>query len=57
MVKASSFFLVEKLAEEIARICLEPALVERVTVAVDKPHALRYARSVSVTITRERSRS
>jgi D-erythro-7,8-dihydroneopterin triphosphate epimerase len=57
MVRGSSFFLIEKLAEEIARICLAPSLVERVTVTVDKPHALRYARSVSVQITRERSGS
>jgi FolB domain-containing protein len=55
MVKASSFFLVEKLAEEVARICLAPARSKYVTVEIDKPHALSYARSVSVEITRERS--
>ena len=53
-VEASSFHLVERLAEEIARVCLADARVSRVTVSVEKPGALRFARSVGVTITRDR---
>lgn len=52
-VEGSSFHMVERLAEEIARVCLEDARVSRVTVSVQKPGALRFARSVGVTITRE----
>jgi D-erythro-7,8-dihydroneopterin triphosphate epimerase len=54
MVEASSYFLIEKLASEVARLCLAPRLAQRVTVSIDKPHALSHARTVSVEITRER---
>ncbi len=54
MVEASSYFTVEKLATEIARLILESHPVEEVTVSVEKPGALRFARSVGVTITRNR---
>lgn len=54
LVEGSKFHLVEKLAEEVARLCLEdPAIVEAV-VSVEKPGALRFARSVGVTIRRQR---
>jgi len=52
MVEASSFFTVEKLAAEIATICLADARVEAVQVRVEKPGALRFARSVGVEIYR-----
>jgi dihydroneopterin aldolase/D-erythro-7,8-dihydroneopterin triphosphate epimerase len=55
-VEASTFNLVERLAEEIARVCLRDARVLRVTVSVQKPGALRFARSVGVTITRSQER-
>lgn len=51
-VEISSFFLLETLAEEIAKLCLEDEYVKGVTVVVDKPGALRFARSVAVEITR-----
>ena len=54
LVEASSYFTVEKLATEIARLILENHPVEEVTVSVEKPGALRFARSVGVTITRNR---
>jgi FolB domain-containing protein len=54
MVEESSSFLVEHLAEEIAGICLDHPRVQRVDVSVDKPGALRFARSVAVEITREK---
>lgn len=55
MVENSSFRLIEALAEKMADICLEDARVARVQVTLDKPGALRFARSVAVEITREQS--
>ncbi|NLN92682.1 MAG: dihydroneopterin aldolase [Candidatus Hydrogenedens sp.] len=55
LVESSSFFLVEKLAREIARCCLRAEGVEEVLVTVDKPGALRFARSVAVEIFRKKS--
>jgi D-erythro-7,8-dihydroneopterin triphosphate epimerase len=46
--------LVETLATRVAEICLEHPCVERVKVTVEKPTALRFARSVGVTIVRGR---
>ncbi len=57
MVEASSYHLLETLAERVADICLRPRGVRRVTVTVDKPGALRFARSVAVEIRRTRRRS
>jgi dihydroneopterin aldolase/D-erythro-7,8-dihydroneopterin triphosphate epimerase len=54
LVEKNAFFLVEKLAESICGICLEDPRVERVQVQVEKPGALRFARSVGVEITREK---
>jgi FolB domain-containing protein len=53
-VEASQFHLVEALAEAIAGICLDNPKVSKVQVAVEKPSALRFARSVGVRIVRER---
>ncbi len=55
MVEGSQFLLIERLAEQIAALCLEAPRVERVDVCVDKPGALRFARSVAVEITRSRA--
>ena len=54
LVEGSSFFLVEKMAAEIAAICLADPRVERARVRVEKPGALRFARSVGVEIERAR---
>ncbi len=54
LVENSSFLLVEKIAQEIANVCLVDARVQRVDVTLDKPGALRFARSVAVEITRQR---
>jgi D-erythro-7,8-dihydroneopterin triphosphate epimerase len=54
LVEDSQFFLVEKMAAEIANICLEEPRVERARVSLEKPGALRFARSVGVTIERGR---
>lgn len=53
-VEQSAYFLIERLAEGIAGLCLEDPLVQRASVTVDKPGALRFARSVAVEIVRER---
>jgi dihydroneopterin aldolase/D-erythro-7,8-dihydroneopterin triphosphate epimerase len=55
MVEASSFNLIESMAEGVAGLCLENLRVARVTVTVDKPGALRFARSVAVEVTRTRN--
>jgi dihydroneopterin aldolase/2-amino-4-hydroxy-6-hydroxymethyldihydropteridine diphosphokinase len=57
LVEGSQFFLVEKMAAEIAATCLEDPRVERATVRVEKPGALRFARSVGVEIERGRGAS
>lgn len=54
MVQESDFFLIEKLAEEAAQIALVDPKVQYVNVSIDKPGALRFARSVAVDITRSR---
>jgi FolB domain-containing protein len=55
MVEKSSFYLIEALAQAIADICLEWEQVKAATVTVDKPGALRFAKSVAVEITRRRA--
>jgi dihydroneopterin aldolase/D-erythro-7,8-dihydroneopterin triphosphate epimerase len=55
MVEGSRFHLAEALAERIADICLENEAVQQVQVTVEKPSALRFARSVGVEITRDRT--
>ena len=45
---------VEALAEDLARLCLEHALVQGVQMRVEKPGAVRFARSVGVEIERFR---
>lgn len=54
LVENSRFYLVESLAESIARICLEEPCIERAHVRVEKPSALRFAASVGITIARTR---
>lgn len=55
-VEDSQFNLLETLAEGVADLVLQERRVRRVTVTVDKPGALRFARSVAVEITREQAR-
>ena len=57
MAERSHFQLVEALAESIADICLKCARVSRVVVVVEKPGALRFARTVGVRIVRKREDS
>ena len=52
LVETTRYFLVEKLAEEVAELCLADERVESVVVTVEKPGAVRFAQSVGVTIER-----
>lgn len=54
LVGKSKFFLIETLAERIAQVCLEHNNVKRVSVTVEKPGALRFARTVGVEINRRK---
>ncbi len=55
LVENSSFNLIESLAERIAQLCLQNPKVEKAIVTVDKPAALRFAKSVAVEVTRGQS--
>lgn len=55
IVEDSQFYLVEALAERITEVCLENSAIQQVQVCVEKPAALRFARSVGVEILRGRS--
>lgn len=52
LVENSQFFLVEKMALEINQICLADPRVARAVVMVEKPGAVRFTRSVGVTVDR-----
>ena len=54
LVEESKYFLVEALAEAIANACLETPGVLKAQVRVDKPSALRFAKTVAVEILREK---
>ncbi len=45
---------VEALANDLARLCLETPLVKKVVVRVEKPGAVRFAKSVGVEVERKR---
>ena len=54
-IEAGEPMLVERLAAELAGICMgADERIEAVVVSVEKPGALRHARSVGVSITRSR---
>ena len=53
MAENSQFYLVEALAQAVADICLAHPEVIEARVRVEKPAALRFARSVGVEITRK----
>lgn len=49
-VENERFLLLEKLTADIVDICTEHSSVNTARVTVDKPHALRFADSVSLTL-------
>jgi FolB domain-containing protein len=53
-VEGSSFLLVERLVTEIAHLILTEYPIQRVRVRVEKPGALRFAKSVGIEIDRRR---
>jgi len=55
LVENSSFFLVEKMAEEIASLVLQNEQIEEIKLRVEKPGALRGSKSVGVEILRSSS--
>ncbi len=57
LIEGSTFHLLEALADAVARACLEFRGVEQVDVTVEKPGALRFAKSVAIEVTRRRQES
>lgn len=51
-VEESEYFLVEKMAHKIAEIAVQEFGIQRAIVSVEKPGALRFARSVGVVVER-----
>jgi FolB domain-containing protein len=51
-VEESEYFLVEKMAHKIAEIAVVEFGIQRAIVSVEKPGALRFARSVGVVVER-----
>ncbi len=49
-VEVGQYKLLERLAADLLSVCLEHPDVEYAKVCVDKPHALRFADSVSLTL-------
>lgn len=53
-IESGTFNLIERIAGDVVRIILEDGRVNRATVRVDKPGALRFADTVSVIHTESR---
>ncbi len=49
-VEEGQFLLLEKLVADVLCICSQHNSVKRARVTIDKPHALRFADSVSLTL-------
>ena len=49
-VEEGRFLLLEKLVADVLAICSSPPEVTHASVTIDKPHALRFAESVSLTL-------
>jgi len=50
LVENGQFLLLEKLVGDVLEICSSDKSVQRATVTIEKPHALRFADSVSLTL-------
>ena len=55
LVEDNRFLLLERLTQDILNIVMENPMVLKAEVEVDKPHALRFADSVSVMQSAERT--
>lgn len=54
LVEDGQFMLLEKLASAVLELVMENEFVRKAEVEVDKPHALRFADSVSVSMSASR---
>jgi D-erythro-7,8-dihydroneopterin triphosphate epimerase len=54
-VEKSHFYLLDRMASQILNVVMEDKRIQSSIVEVDKPHALRYTDSVSVTVSSEQS--
>ena len=54
LVENNRYNLLEKVAHDVIELIMQESRVQRVSVEVDKPHALRFARSVSFYTTQTR---
>lgn len=54
-VEQGQFLLLEKLTSDVLRTCSEHPSIEYSRVTIDKPHALRFADSVSLTLEYQRT--
>ena len=50
LVEEGRFLLLEKLVADVLATCSSPPEVTHASVTIDKPHALRFAESVSLTL-------
>ncbi len=55
-IEKSKFYLLDKLVSHVLQIVMEDEKVIRATVEIDKPHALRFADSVSISCSAERKK-
>lgn len=55
LVSGSRFNLIEKMAAEILKVIMDDSKIIRSTVTIDKPNALRFARSVGLSLSAVRS--
>lgn len=53
-VESNRFALLERLTQEVLDIIMQHSQVRYTEVEIDKPHALRFAESVSITLSAER---
>ncbi|MEL0637245.1 dihydroneopterin triphosphate 2'-epimerase [Marinomonas sp. TI.3.20] len=53
-VENNRFLLLEKLTSDVLSLCLKPNNVKGAKVTICKPHALRFADSVSLTLSTQR---
>ena len=49
-IEDGQFLLLEKLVADVLEICSDHPSVHKARVTIDKPHALRFADSVSLTL-------
>ena len=53
-IENTEYYLLEKMASSILEIVMREERLKSATVEIDKPQALRFAESVSITMTRNR---